>query len=137
MKPRCEPGPDINSRWQDIQTPRFRLWRVQPAASQELQFVSENLEYNSRVSRPIDRKMKLATAIASTFCAAIFAAVPGIAQLHVDVPLPPYDPPPTVSHHSQSRQDEPIAATEKPRRYRHYSEPKKATPAKQEKQNHS
>ena len=82
--------------------------------------------------------MKLAAALVLAFWATWFGTVSsGIAQLHVDVPLPPYDPPPTISHHSQSRQDEPIRDTEKPRTYRNYSELKKATPGKQQKQNHS
>ena len=118
---------------------RFNPWKVQPRGSQKLLFLSENLEQYSRTSRPSYRKMKLASAFPLTFWAAIFAAVPGIAQLHVDVPLPPYDPPPTISHHSQSRHDEPISDTEKPRTYRQHSdsEPKKATPNKQENENYS
>src|SRR5260370_7161531 len=34
------------------------------------------------------------------------AAFPARAQEHVDVPLPPYDPPPTVSHHGENHGDQ-------------------------------
>ena len=44
-------------------------------------------------------------AITFFFALLFIAPVPAFratAQEHVDVPLPPYDPPPTVSHHSES-----------------------------------
>jgi hypothetical protein len=82
--------------------------------------------------------MKLAAALVLALCADFFGIIStGIAQEHVDVPLPPYDPPPTISHHSQSRHDEPIRGTENPRTYRHHPEPSKATPAKEKKQSYS
>ena len=36
------------------------------------------------------------------------ALTPALAQEHVDVPLPPYDPPPTVSHHGENHNDESV-----------------------------
>jgi hypothetical protein len=48
------------------------------------------------------------------FALMAFVSAPGFhaaAQEHVDVPLPPYDPPPTVSHHSESHAVQPSRAT--------------------------
>jgi len=36
------------------------------------------------------------------------ALSPAQAQEHVDVPLPPYDPPPTVSHHGENHDDQSV-----------------------------
>src|SRR5215510_12179192 len=79
-------------------------------------------------SRPINQKMKPACVFA-LICSTVFTVLPGNAQLHVDVPLPPYDPPPTVSHHSKSRPDETTRDTEGQRAYHAYSKtvPKKQT----------
>jgi len=80
-------------------------------------------------ARPINQKMKPACLLALICCSTVFRILPGNAQEHVDVPLPPYDPPPTISHRSQSRPDETTRDSEGQRRYRHYSEaePKKQT----------
>jgi hypothetical protein len=37
----------------------------------------------------------------------VLSRFPAAAQEHVDVPLPPYDPPPAVSHHSESHLEQP------------------------------
>ena len=52
---------------------------------------------------------------ALTFTALLFAFVltgqPVVAQEHVDVPLPAYDPPPPASHHSEAQPDQPARAS--------------------------
>jgi hypothetical protein len=53
-------------------------------------------------------KMNSASTSVRAFCAFVLAIVSVDAQEHVDVPLPPYDPPPTVPHH-QSRSDNPAS----------------------------
>jgi hypothetical protein len=54
-------------------------------------------------------KMNSASTSLLAFCASVLAIVSVDAQEHVDVPLPPYDPPPTVPHHSQSRSEKPAS----------------------------
>src|ERR1700719_4217208 len=52
---------------------------------------------------------------ALTFTALLFVFVltgqPVVAQEHVDVPLPAYDPPPPASHHSEAQPDQPARAS--------------------------
>src|ERR1700737_484571 len=71
--------------------------------------------------------MKSASAFALICCASVFAILSLKAQEHVDVPLPPYDPPPTTSHRSQATPDEPRRSTSKPRAYDRNTIPKKTT----------
>jgi hypothetical protein len=73
--------------------------------------------------------MKPAYVFALICCSTVFTILSGNAQEHVDVPLPPYDPPPTVLHRSRPSQDETTRDTAKPGAYRHFSEtaPKKQT----------
>ena len=54
------------------------------------------------MSLELRQKMKPALASTALFCALVLPMFPVTAQEHVDVPLPPYDPPPTVSHHNDT-----------------------------------
>ena len=49
---------------------------------------------------------KMKPAFTLTMIILVSAAFPAPAQEHVDVPLPPYDPPPTVSHHGETHDDQ-------------------------------
>src|ERR1700730_7041208 len=49
---------------------------------------------------------KMKPAFTLTMIILVSAAFPAPAQEHVDVPLPPYDPPPTVSHHGENHDDQ-------------------------------
>jgi hypothetical protein len=57
--------------------------------------------------RPRNRKMNSAATFVPVLCASAFAIISLHAQEHVDVPLPPYDPPPSSSHYNQNRSSEP------------------------------
>ena len=46
--------------------------------------------------------MKPVLILTILFFAFVLSRFPAAAQEHVDVPLPPYDPPPAASHHSES-----------------------------------
>src|ERR1700727_2370050 len=54
--------------------------------------------------------MKPALTLTSLLYAIILPMAPIHAQEHVDVPLPAYDPPPKVSHHSEAHPDQPPRA---------------------------
>src|SRR5271167_1092728 len=49
---------------------------------------------------------KMKPAFTLTMIILMSAAFPAPAQEHVDVPLPPYDPPPTVSRHGENHDDQ-------------------------------
>src|ERR1700676_3367138 len=51
--------------------------------------------------------MKPALTLTTLFFIFVLPRFPVAAQEHVDVPLPPYDPPPTVSHHRETQPDQP------------------------------
>ena len=57
----------------------------------------------------MNANMNSASTSVLAFFAFVLAIVSVDAQEHVDVPLPPYDPPPTVPHHSQSSSDNPAS----------------------------
>src|SRR5580704_17384525 len=46
--------------------------------------------------------MKPVLTLTALLFASVLSGLPASAQEHVDVPLPPYDPPPAASHHSES-----------------------------------
>ena len=50
--------------------------------------------------------MKPVLTLTILFFAFVSSWLPAAAQEHVDVPLPPYDPPPAASHHSESHLDQ-------------------------------
>src|SRR5271168_3276536 len=50
--------------------------------------------------------MKFALTLTALFFAFVLSGLHVAAQEHVDVPLPPYDPPPPASHHSETHDDQ-------------------------------
>jgi hypothetical protein len=56
---------------------------------------------------------KMKSAFTLTMMLFVAAALPALPQEHVDVPLPPYDPPPIVSHHRESHDDQSEQASQK------------------------
>jgi hypothetical protein len=57
--------------------------------------------------------MKPVQTLTTLFLAFVLSGFPVAAQEHVDVPLPPYDPPPKASHHSETSAAEPSGAPRK------------------------
>jgi hypothetical protein len=57
--------------------------------------------------------MKPVLTLTTLFFAFVLSGFPVAAQEHVDVPLPPYDPPPKASHHSETYTDQPARAPRK------------------------
>jgi hypothetical protein len=53
------------------------------------------------------RKMRPALTLTAFYFAFALPRFPIAAQEHVDVPLPPYDPPPPASHHGETHDDQP------------------------------
>src|SRR6478752_6010315 len=60
----------------------------------------------------------------------LLAAMPfsALAQEHVDVPLPPYDPPPTASHRRDNQNDQPAPVPPKSHTQKRTSASQKRTP---------
>jgi hypothetical protein len=57
--------------------------------------------------------MKPTLTLTALFFAFVLPRVSGFAQEHVDVPLPPYDPPPPASHHREVQSAEPPRVSQK------------------------
>jgi hypothetical protein len=57
--------------------------------------------------------MKPVLTLTILFFAFVLSGFPVAAQEHVDVPLPPYDPPPKASHHSETYTDQPSRTPQK------------------------
>src|ERR1700681_4613161 len=57
------------------------------------------------------RTMKIAQTITALLFAFVLTGQPVVAQEHVDVPLPAYDPPPPASLHSEAQPDQPARAS--------------------------
>src|SRR5277367_1829670 len=57
--------------------------------------------------------MKPVLTLTILFFAFVLSGFPVAAQEHVDVPLPPYDPPPKASHHSETSPEQPSRAPQK------------------------
>jgi hypothetical protein len=54
--------------------------------------------------------MKPALTLTALCVAFVLPSFPVAAQEHVDVPLPPYDPPPAASHHRETQSDQSLRA---------------------------
>src|ERR1700722_13928090 len=59
--------------------------------------------------------MKPALTLTTLFFAIVLPRFPAAAQEHVDVPLPPYDPPPSASHHRETHDEQPPRVSRKAR----------------------
>jgi hypothetical protein len=73
--------------------------------------------------------MKAALKLTALFFAFVLPRAPLSAQEHVDVPLPPYDPPPPASHHGEAHPDQPQPVA-RPTQSPSKASPRRPSPAK-------